>query len=98
MTLESTKDLLYLILAFAVAWIAVFICWGLYELARLLRQANALVTDTRERVTRVERAVLSLKERLQSSAVSLGLLVEGGKSLLSFLQARKEKREKRGKK
>ncbi len=96
MTLDSTKDILFLVLAFASIWIAVFVCWCLFEIARLFHQTNEVVAETRERVHRVERAVVSIKDKLESSANYLGILAEGGKAVMGMLHKREEK--KKGKK
>ena len=95
MSLASTQDLFYLVAAIALGWIAVFLTWALYELAKLLHQANQTVTETREKINRVERGVMAIKERLESSVGYLGMLAEGGRTLLSFLQSSEEKKEKR---
>lgn len=94
-TLESTQDIFYLVAAIGFGWIAVFLCWALYEIAKLFHQANTVMTETREKIGRFERAVLSIKERLESSVNYLGMLAEGGKSLLSFLHMKEEKKERR---
>jgi hypothetical protein len=94
MTLATTQDIFYLVAAIALGWVAVFLTWALYELAKLLHQANQTVTETREKITRVEKAVMGIKERLESSVGYLGMLAEGGRTLLSFPPVfRREKRE-----
>ncbi len=93
MTLNSTLGALYIVLAITIGWVAVFLCWGLYELAKLLHQANALVTDTREKISRLEHAIVVIKEKLESSVNYLGVIAEGGKSLLSFLHTKEKKKE-----
>jgi len=98
MTFNSTVDLFYLVLSISIGWVAIFLCWGLYELARMLHQANAVVSDAREKMGRLERAISAIKERLESSAGYLGAIAEGGKALLSFLHVTEEKKEKRRKK
>ena len=95
MTLSSTQEIFYLVLSVASAWVAVFLCWALYELAKVLHQANTVMTETRQKITRVEHAVMKIKEKLESSVSYLGMLAEGGKSLLSFLHMSEEKKEKR---
>ena len=92
MTLASTLDLLYLTLAIAVLWIAVFLCWGLYELARLLHQANEMVSDTREKISRIEKAILVIKEKIESSVNALGVFVAGWKTFLHLFQSREERK------
>ncbi len=100
MILTSTLDLLYLTLSIAVVWIAIFLCWGLYELARLLHQANDIVSDTRERIGRVEKALASIKEKLESSINALSVFATGWKTFLHLFEShhgRKESAEKRKK-
>ena len=91
MTLGSTLDLLYLILAVMVAWVAFFLCWMLYEVARLLRQANEVVTDAREKMSRVERA-------FKHSASYLSALTAAAKAFMAMFNLRQETKKKRTKK
>lgn len=95
MTIDSTVDVFYIVAAVALGWIAVFLCWALYEIAKFFHQTNTVVKEAREKISRFERAILSIKERLESSVSYLGMLAQGGKSLLSFLHTREEKKEKR---
>ncbi len=96
MTLGNSLDLLYFVLAIGVIWIAVFMVWLLGEAAYLIHQTNRMVKDTRDKIGRFERAVLSIKDRLESSAGYLGVLAEGGKTLMSYLQTRKKKKRRKG--
>jgi hypothetical protein len=94
MTLDSTQDLFFLVLAMATGWIAVFLCWALYEVARMLHQANAVVSETREKLNRLEKAVSAIREKFETSMGYFGVLAEGGKSLMNMFHQREERREK----
>ncbi len=98
MTLDSTSDIFYIVAAVTLAWVAVFLCWALYEIAKFFHQTNVIVEETREKIGRFERAVLSIKDRLESSVSYLGMLAEGGKTLLSYFGKRKEKKQLKEKK
>lgn len=97
MTIGNTLDLLYFVLAIGAIWIVAFLAWLFGEAAYLIHQTNRMVKDTREKIGRFERAVLSIKDRLESSAGYLGVLAEGGKTLVNYLQAKKGKKGKRKK-
>ncbi|HEU0051202.1 MAG TPA: hypothetical protein VFQ60_04065 [Patescibacteria group bacterium] len=97
MTLSSLQDVFSLIGAICLVWITIFLCWTLYQIGKLVRQANTVVKDTREKVERFEHSVISLGERLASTSQYLGLIAEGGKQLVSFLHKR-EKKTDEGKK
>ena len=99
--MANTLDILYIVLSVAIVWVAVFLCWALYGIAKFFSQTNAMVAEAREKIGRLERAILSIRERLESSVAYLGMLAEGGKSLLSFFHGREEEkkqlRKKKGK-
>ncbi|MFZ2804081.1 MAG: hypothetical protein WA001_02560 [Patescibacteria group bacterium] len=95
MTLNSTLDILYLVLAVVILWVGVLTCWALYEVAKMLHQANLLVTEAREKIGRIEQGVTRIKEKVESSLGFLSILGGGGKSLMSFLHAKEEKQERR---
>lgn len=98
MSFASSSDIFYIVASVALAWVAVFLCWALYEIAKFFHQTNVIVEETREKIGRFERAVLTIKERLESSASYLGVLAEGGKSIMSYFKNREEKKEKKRKK
>lgn len=98
MFIATSQDVLHVVLAVACAVVAGFLSWGLYELARLLRQANTVVSETRDRVERIENGILGLKERIETSMGYVAMLAEGGKSLFSLLRSREEKKETKTKK
>lgn len=94
MTLLQTKDLLFFVLAVVALWLGFFICWILYEVARLIRQTNQIVIDTREKIQRVEAAFSSVKEKIESSTRLIAALGAGGKMLSSIVGGREKKKKK----
>jgi hypothetical protein len=92
MTLSNPLDLLYFILAIAAIWIAVMLTWLLFEAALMLRRANTVVKEAMDRLGRFERSVLSIKDRLESSASYLGAITEGGKVLMGYLHDKQVKK------
>lgn len=81
----SYQDLLYLISALSIGIVSIFLCWALYQLAVLLKQANGMVTDTREKVERVEDIVLNLVEKVSTVSKYLSFLTEGGKKVMGMM-------------
>lgn len=93
MTLSSTNDLFYLVATIVIIWVAVFLCWALYELATLLRQGNKVVGETREKIARVETAAMAIRERVESTLSYFGTFAEIGKTAMSFFKSREEEKE-----
>ena len=40
--LETSKDLLYVVLSLCILWFTVFLCWLLYQAGRVLKNANKI--------------------------------------------------------
>jgi hypothetical protein len=96
-TLATVQDLFYLVAAVCLVWITVFLCWALFEIGRLGKQANDVVSDTREKIGRVEDAASNLVEKLTSVSSYVGLIAEWGKQLAGYVGEHKEE-GRRGKK
>lgn len=77
MTLTSTHDLFFLVAAIAIAWVSAFLCWSLFEIGKMLHQMNTLVRDTRERINRLESAILGIKNAAET-ALAIGSRLMGG--------------------
>ncbi|MBU1034876.1 MAG: hypothetical protein ABH861_03400 [Patescibacteria group bacterium] len=87
----NASDLLYFISALAILFVAGFLCWTLYELASLLHRANEIVDEAAKKLSALERALLSMKSKLEYSTKALGLIIEGGKAALSAFTGRRAK-------
>jgi biopolymer transport protein ExbB/TolQ len=74
---DSSKDILYMVLAFASLWVAVFLCWTLYYVVQLLRNANEIVEEVRERAHRLEEMVRMIRERMESMSGMVTLAAQG---------------------
>ena len=95
MTLTNSQDLLFFILAVAAVWIGVMLTWLLFEAALMAHRANRAVKDVLEKLGRFERAVMSIRERIESSASYFSMFAEGGKALVGFLQDRSKTKKSR---
>lgn len=89
MILDSTLDLLYLVIAIAVLWVAAMLTWLLFEAALAMRNANRMIKNIQKKVVWLEQTILGIGERLESSASYFGAAAKGGKMLASFIKNRK---------
>jgi hypothetical protein len=96
MNTQETLALLYLVLSIAAIWVGAMLAWLLAEAAILLHQTNRVVKDTREKVGKVERAIMTIKDKLESSSGYLGMLAEGGKALMGFMKDKKTSKKSKG--
>lgn len=96
--MSGAQDTLYIVLAIAVSWVTVFLCWALYEIATLVRRTNRIVEDVQKRVTQIEHAVESFKEKIANPLTLLSGLAGGGKAVYSLLKNREAKKSSKSSK
>jgi len=98
MFLQTSSDLILLVGSICLLLVTGFLCWLLYEAARLLHQTNELVEDTREKISAVEMMVKTVGERISNLSQYAGFLAEGTKKVMSYLDFKEEKEKSRPKK
>ena len=86
--LENSKDLLYIVLSFAVLWITVFLCWLIYYLVSILRNANEMVEELRERFRGIEDAIRSIRDKMEHATSTLSFVSEGVMRLIQYFISR----------
>lgn len=90
MYLESSKDVLFLVLAFCALWFTAFMCWALYYVVSILRDGARAVREIRDRIEAIDKAVHAVREKIESSLGSFGIVAAGLKMLGSYLAKRKD--------
>jgi hypothetical protein len=89
-------DILYIVLAFSALWLTAFVCWLIWQVAMILKNVNDTMTEAREKISKIEVALTSMKERFESVSGSMSLLVEGGKKVIDYVvDKKKDKKEDR---
>ena len=98
MLIETSKDILLLVLAFCALWFTAFVCWALYYVITILRDASNAVSEIRDRIAAIDAAVKAVREKVETSLGSFGIVAAGMKMLGGYLAKRKEKLVKKAKK
>lgn len=91
MFLESTKDILYLVIAISIVWITVFMCWMFYYMAKILRNANQIVEEFRVKLQTLTEAIQHVKKRIEQMSDLMTLGTNGVSGLLKKVATRKAK-------
>jgi predicted PurR-regulated permease PerM len=80
--IQDSKDLLYVVIAFCILWLTIFLAWFIYYLAMMMRQFNQIVKEMRERLKKVDEAIDALKQKIEHSVSYLSLIGDGMKKLV----------------
>ena len=92
--IQDSKDLLYVVLAFCILWLTIFLAWFIYYLAMIMRQAYQAIKETREKINKVDEILKALKEKIEHSASYLALIGEGVKKLVEVINQKNKKAKK----
>jgi Sec-independent protein translocase protein TatA len=96
--IESSKDILLIVLAFCVLWFTIFLCWAIYYVAMILREVKKMMTDVRNKFELVDKILMTLKEKLEHTSSYMKLFVDTAVNITQFLKDRKMERGDKGKK
>lgn len=88
MDLSISREVYYLIAAICFLVITIFLCWALFEVARLFRRANHLVDEADTKLHEIESTIRGLLERITSFTSYAAILGEGIKSIMGYLTAK----------
>ncbi len=69
-------DILYIVLAFCALWLTAAVFWMIWQIATILRNINVAVDEGREVMHKMESALTGIKSKFDSTASSLGHIVE----------------------
>ncbi len=61
---DTSKDILYIVLAFCSVWLTVFLCWALYYFAMTMKHANEVIIEIRDKVHAIVKALEYIREKM----------------------------------
>ncbi|MFH0853582.1 MAG: hypothetical protein V1853_04225 [bacterium] len=93
MYFNTSQDLLFFILAVAVAVISVFLVWGLYYMVMILKKAYHAVQEVEEKLASLDALFTTVKEHLMTSSESLKIMATVVAKLIKVFQQKKEKKQ-----
>lgn len=90
---DTSKDILYLVIAFCVLWFTVFICWLLYYFISIVGGVRKIIKSVQEKIEKVDEVINLVKDKVEHSATYLGLIVEGVSKLVQYFKDKREDTE-----
>jgi hypothetical protein len=96
--LDTSKDLLNLIIAFCVLFFTVFLCWMIYYMAMILRKINEVMEKMTTTLDAVTGFFSKAKDRLEKTTASFGLLMDLGKKMFEMYKNKQENKKAKTKK
>lgn len=95
MIVESSKDILWLALSFAVLLVSTFLAWMMYYVILMLKDIRMMVHDTRDRMNRIEQFVTDFAGKAESLFGLVPIIGEGVKTAMGYIMDRREEKKQR---
>src|SRR3989338_2538005 len=90
--LETSKDLLFVVLAFCILWFTVFVCWGLYYMITMLRNASKMTASIREKLELVDKILKLVKDKLEKGSNHMALISDSVIKLVGLAMEKQQKK------
>ncbi|MBI5765785.1 hypothetical protein HZA71_00990, partial [Candidatus Falkowbacteria bacterium] len=91
------KDILWIVLAFVILWIGVFMGWGAYYVAMILRDAYKVTNSIRKKFELIDQILKTIKEKTEKTANYVPPLIEGVSKIVEHFMEKKKVKEKKKK-
>lgn len=90
MIIESSKDIMFLAIAFSVVLVAVFTAWWLYYVAMILRNVLDVITDVKTKIEAIERFIQALVDKVSGVSAIGKTFVDAAKVVGDMIEVREE--------
>ena len=82
MIIQTSKDILFLALAFCALWLTIFLSWLLYYMIAIARDTESVLRQVRGAVEKVDELAHAVHEKVERSAASFTLIAQAFKELV----------------
>lgn len=90
--LETSKDLLNIVIAFCVLWLTIFICWVIYYFAMILKRVHSVMETFTKTLEAIRNFFDHAKEKVNNFGATINTAVELGKKVVDYVQEKKDKK------
>ncbi|MFH1667629.1 MAG: hypothetical protein ABH884_01225 [Candidatus Komeilibacteria bacterium] len=83
--LETSKDLLNIVIAFCVLWLTVFICWFIYYIVSIMRRVTETMDQVSKMTVNINNFFTEAKNKMQQATSYIPMVFEGIKGLTNYV-------------
>lgn len=80
----ESKDILFFVLAFCVLWFTLFLSWLIWQVATILRGVNDVITEAKEKLGMIERAINAVKDKFDHMSGAVSIVGKGLERVLEY--------------
>jgi len=92
---ETSKDVLLLTIAGAIALFTIFSCWAIYYVVVMLKNFSKMTTSVREKLETVDKILKLVKDKLEKGSNHMSMVADSVIKLVGLLMEKQGKGNKR---
>ncbi len=89
--LETSTDLLKIIIAFCILWLTVFICWAMYYLVMMLKDFSRMAHSVREKLEVADKILKLVQQKLERGSDHMAIIADSAIKLVGFIMEKQKK-------
>lgn len=75
--IETSKDILYIVISFCVLWATVFLCWMFYYAGKILKNTSQIIEEFRVRLQALADAIGYIQEKVEYLSLAMSTVFKG---------------------
>ncbi|MFH1610655.1 MAG: hypothetical protein ABIA91_02080 [Patescibacteria group bacterium] len=91
--LETSLDLLYIIIAFCILWLTIFICWWLFYIVMIIRRVYQIIKTIKEKLKLIDELTQTAKNKLEHASLYVDLAAQGIGKIIGYIKNKKTEQE-----
>ena len=93
--LNTSKDVLWLLLGFSILWLSLWMSWIFYQIGRTMKNVNRTIEGVQGVISSLQQAINAFKGKAGEAAAYLTILVKGGQQLMNMIQKKSRTTKKK---
>lgn len=86
---DTSKDILNLVIAFSVFWLAIWLSWIFYQIGKGLKNMNRTLDSVQKVLEGIRKGVDQFRDKAGTTMASLAVLLKSGKEIYDKVQSKK---------
>jgi len=88
--LETSLDLLYIVLALCALWLTIFTCWWLFYVIMIIRRVYQITKTIKEKLKLIDELTETAKNKLEHASLYVNLAAEGIGKIANYFYKHKK--------
>lgn len=89
--IESSKDVLYIVISFCIIWATVFLCWMFYYAGKILKNTSQIIDEFRLKLQTLSESITRIHDKVECISFAMSSLFKGVGTTLKNAAVKKAK-------